>query len=92
VPIRHTDGLGFSDVTTLLTPPPALIRFFGKTLPAYAETFRARFEEHRTLLWHYAIDLGLEQDTHASNRKKIYEQFRRELSAGFDPNILEGDI
>jgi hypothetical protein len=92
VPIRHTDGLGFSDVTTVLTPPPALTRFFGKTLPTYAETFRARFEEHRTLLTHYAIELGLEQDTHALNRKTIYEQFRRELSAGFDPNVPDGDI
>ncbi len=80
VPIRHTDGLGFSDVTTALDPPPALTRFFARTLPAYAETFRARFERHRALLERYAIDLGLEHDTLPYQRTQLFDEFRRALS------------
>jgi hypothetical protein len=82
--IRHTDGLGFSDVTTELNPPPALIRFFAKTLPRYCENFRSRFEEHRKLLQHYAIDRGLEADTPAFSRTKLYNEFRRELLSTFE--------
>jgi hypothetical protein len=90
--IRHTDGLGFSDVTTELNPPPALIGFFAKTLPRYCDNFRSRFEEHRKLLQHYAIDRGLEADTPAFSRTKLYNQFRRELLSTFESDTPTEDF
>jgi len=92
VPIRHTDGLGFSDVTTALTPPAALVGFFSKTLPKYADTFRSRFEEHRPLLQRYAIELGLENDTPASSRTNLFNDFRRELLSTSDPDTPYDDL
>ena len=83
--IRHKDGLGFSYVTTVLKPPPALIGFFSKTLPKYAATFRARFDEQRPLLQRYAIDLGLEEDTPAFMRTNLFNNFRKELLTLPDP-------
>jgi hypothetical protein len=91
ISIRHKDGLGFSDVTTVLTPPPALIGFFAKTLPKYAETFRARFEEHRALLTYYAIELGLENDTPAHTRQRMFRQFQQDLSPTSDPDVPPDD-
>jgi hypothetical protein len=79
VPLRHKDGLGFADITTDVEPPPALVRFFAKTLPQHAEAFRTRFETNRVLLQRYAIDLGLETDMWGSQRSTLFEQFRREL-------------
>jgi hypothetical protein len=89
--IRHKDGLGFSDVTTLLKPPPALIGFFSKTLPKYAATFRSRFEERRSLLQRYAIDLGLEDDTPAFMRTNLFNNFRKELLSVPDPDMPDED-
>jgi hypothetical protein len=91
IPIRHKDGLGFSDVTTVLTPPPALVGFFSKTLPNYAAIFQSRFEEHRALLTQYAIELGLEKDTPAASRQRIFSQFRKELSTPSDPDVPPED-
>jgi hypothetical protein len=80
-PMRHKDGLGFSDLTTNLEPPVALIRFFEKTLPAQADLFKARFEAVRPLLEKYAIEYGMENDDLVvGERSELYEQFRRELS------------
>ena len=90
--IRHTDGLGFSDVTTVLNPPPALVGFFARTLPAYADSFRTRFEENRALLQHYAIDLGLEHDTPSFSRTKLFNEFRRELLSASDPDSPPHDF
>lgn len=92
MPIRHKDGLGFSDVTTVLSPPPALIRFFSKTLPKYAETFRTRFESQRALLQRYAIDRGLENDTLAFTRTKLFNDFRRELFSVSDPDTHDDEF
>lgn len=72
---------GFSDVTTNLVAPHALTTFFSKTLPRYADGFRARFENNRKLLQHYAIEMGLERDTRSEKRAELYNQFRRELLA-----------
>jgi hypothetical protein len=77
--IRHKDGLGFSDVTSNLVPPPALTGFFLRTLPKYADVFRTRFETNRGLLEHYAIKRGLEHDTPHHERAQLFDEFRREL-------------
>jgi hypothetical protein len=57
--MRHKDGLRFSDVTTEIDPPPALMRFFERTLRQHASAFRERFEAHRELLERYAVELEL---------------------------------
>jgi hypothetical protein len=90
--IRHKDGLGFSDVTTALSPPPALIGFFSKTLPKYADTFRSRFENRRALLQQYAIDRGLEADTPAFMRTKLFNDFRKELISVSDPDMPDDEF
>jgi hypothetical protein len=79
-PIRHTDGLGFSDVTNDLTPPAPLVAFFATTVPNNVDKFVDRFETHRALLTRYALDLKLATDTlKPKRRSKLYLEFSEEL-------------
>ncbi len=80
VPMRHKDGLGFSDLTSSADPPAPLVRFFEHTLRLNAEAFREQFEASRELLRWYAIDNGLENDEMVTKtRTSLFEDFRREL-------------
>jgi hypothetical protein len=90
-PMRHKDGLGFSDLTTNLEPPVALIRFFEKTLPAHGDLFKTRFEAVRPVLEKYAIEYGMENDDLVvRERSELYEQFRRELFPPEEPEAGYG--
>jgi hypothetical protein len=80
VSVRHTDGLGFSDVTTSIEPRKPLVQFFGKTLPSYGDTFLRRFEAKREVLHRYAIDKGLERDLPTHTRAPIYEGFHSTIT------------
>jgi hypothetical protein len=84
--IRHKDGLGFSDVTTETKPPAALVRFFSSVIPKYSPDFMARFERHRALLRHYAVDERLDgsknaegKELHPAARTATYYDFLEEL-------------
>jgi hypothetical protein len=77
--IRHTDGLGFSDVTTAADPPAPLIRFFQQTVPNNIATFAARFEEYRGVLSYYAIDEHMEMEIDGARRSQLFKEFQEEL-------------
>lgn len=85
--IRHTDGLGFSDVSTSIDPPSALVRFFQRTIPNNLKTFQARFEDYRPVLHHYAIDERLEDEgIRGAARNKLFEEFKETLPRREDPS------
>ena len=79
--IRHTDGLGFSDITTNTEPPAPLIRFFAKTVPDNAAEFQKRFENQRKLLTEYAIHKKMEtrNEIGLETRSYLYSEFFRRL-------------
>jgi hypothetical protein len=86
--IRHKDGLGFSDVTTDLTPSNALVRFFSSVIPENSPASLIQFESHRDLLRRYAIELRLDgskdaqgKELHQARRTAIYNSFLTELRA-----------
>jgi hypothetical protein len=85
-PIRHKDGLGFSDVTTEMVPPAALIRFFSSVVPSNSVDFGTRFEQHRAILKRYALDERLDgskneegKELHPAKRAAIYNSFLKRL-------------
>jgi hypothetical protein len=95
IPMRHKDGLGFSDITTQVEPPAALVRFFFSVIPKNSVEFSSRFEEHRGILKRYALDERLNggkdlegKQLHPSKRTAIYASFLKELQKR-DASILE---
>ena len=88
LPIRHKDGLGFSDVTTELEPPEALVRFFSSVIPENSAASAVQFENHRELLKHYALDSRLDgskntegKELNQAKRTAIYNKFLIDLRA-----------
>jgi hypothetical protein len=79
-PIRHTDGLGFADITTSTEAPRPLVNFLSGTLPNNAAEFQERFEQQRQLLTEYAIAKKMEtRDLNTKTRSKLFEEFMRRL-------------
>lgn len=47
--------LGYHDIRVGNLPNERLVQFITKTVPAYAEQARARFDQYKDLLWRFAI-------------------------------------
>jgi hypothetical protein len=74
-PYRNSDLLGFSDITTDLTPPDPLINFFSSTIPANIDEFAERFESNRALLTEFAITKRLDSSIPTPDRNRLYGEF-----------------
>lgn len=80
-PLRDSDLLGFSDLTTDLAPPPALINFFSTVVPNNIQAFRDTFEAQRDLLTHYAIKERMEAEINGARRSFLFHEFLQRLRA-----------
>jgi hypothetical protein len=96
-PIIHKDGLGFSDITTVLEPSEALVRFFSSVIPDNSASSAIQFEKHRDLLRRYAIDSRLDgsksskkKEINQAKRSALYNQFLRDLRA--QKTLVEEDL
>lgn len=74
-PYRNRDLLGFSDITTDLTPPDPLINFFSSTIPANIDEFAERFESNRALLTEFAITKRMDSSIPTPERNRLYGEF-----------------
>jgi hypothetical protein len=78
-PYRHTDRLGFADITTDLSPPNPLINFFSSTVPANIDEFAERFEANRALLTEFAITKRMDSEIPTHQRNELYREFEDRL-------------
>lgn len=80
-PFRNSNRLGFADITTDLTPPPALINFFCATIPANIDDFAERFAANRALLTEFAITKRMDSSIPTPTRNRLFREFQLRLPA-----------
>jgi hypothetical protein len=76
---RHTDRLGFADITSDLAPPDPLTHFFSSTVPGNIDEFAERFEANRALLTEFAITKRMDSEIPTHQRNELYREFEDRL-------------